>query len=128
MMEPRISTFADAEALREAVAAVEERLAGRPATAMSHEEQHHLSRLAASYLHTRGAVRVWWFGSLARGRPAGVHTDFDFAVEGLPAAAFFGSLGTLLQVMPLPVDLVEVETAPPALRARIFREGIPLQE
>ena len=57
-----------------------------------------------------------------------MHTDFDFAVEGLAPGAFFGCLGTLLQLMPLPVDLVELETAPSALRSRILREGILLQE
>ena len=127
MTEQCISTVTEAGALREAVAAVEARLAGCPAIEMSSEEQHQLSRLAAAYLHARGAGRVWWFGSLARGRPAGVHTDFDFAVEGLAPRAFFGCLGTLLQLMPLPVDLVELETAPSALRARILREGILLQ-
>lgn len=128
MIDQRISTVSAADALRDAVAAVEARLAGRPATTMTSEEQQQLGRLAAAYLHARGAVRVWWFGSLACGRAAGVHTDFDFAVEGLAPAAFFGCLGTLLQLMPLPVDLVEVETAPPALRARIFCEGMLLYQ
>jgi predicted nucleotidyltransferase len=127
-MRRRITTADETETLRGAVAMIEERLAGRSATAMSRADQIELSRLAAAYLHAHGAVRVWWFGSLARGRPAGVHTDFDFAVEGLPREAFFGCLGMLLQLMPLPVDLVEVETAPAELRRCILREGILLQE
>ena len=51
---------------------------------------------------------MWLFGSLAKGRRPTVHSDFDFAVEGLPADQFFGSVGHLLQILPRPVDVVEV--------------------
>jgi predicted nucleotidyltransferase len=114
------------QSLRSMAAAVEDRLANRPAWEMSRAEQMELARLAADYLRARGAVRVRLFGSLARGRPPGVHSDFDFAVEGLPPESFLGALGTLLQILPLPVDLVEMESAPPELRERILKEGILL--
>ena len=81
---------------------------------------------AARFLREQGASRVWLFGSLAKGRRPTVHSDFDFAVEGLPADRFFGSVGHLLQVLPRPVDLVEIESCSDFLRERILTEGILL--
>jgi predicted nucleotidyltransferase len=81
---------------------------------------------AARYLRAQGAARVWLFGSLARGVRPTVHSDFDFAVEGLPKERYLGCLGTLLQLAPRPVDLVEMETCSALLRERILAEGIPL--
>jgi predicted nucleotidyltransferase len=81
---------------------------------------------AARYLHSQGAVRVWLFGSLAKGKRPTVHSDFDFAVEGLPRDRYLNCLGSLLQWAPRPVDLVEVETCPALLRERILAEGILL--
>lgn len=79
---------------------------------------------AARYLQEQGAARVWLFGSLARGRRPTVHSDFDFAVAGLPSERFLGCLGHLLQVLPRPVDIVEIESCSPFLRERILREGV----
>ena len=114
----------EAQRLRAATEAVEERLSGRAGRRLRREECLHLARLAADYLRARGAVSVRLFGSLARGRTPGVHSDFDFAVEGLPGDAYLGSVGTLLQVLPLPVDLVELESVTPVMRERILREGL----
>src|SRR5688572_11436530 len=83
-------------------------------------------RSAATFLREQGAKKVWLFGSLAKGRHPTVHSDFDFAVEGLPGDRFFGSLGHLLQVLPRPVDLVDFETCAPLLRAQILEHGIVL--
>jgi uncharacterized protein len=85
-------------------------------------------RLAARFLREQGAKRVWLFGSLAKGRRPTVHSDFDFAVEGLPADRFFGSVGHLLQVLPRPVDIVEVETCPALLREQILEHGIIIHD
>lgn len=114
----------EAQRLRAATEAVEQRLSGRGGRGLRREECLHLARLAADYLRARGAVSVRLFGSLARGRTPGVHSDFDFAVEGLPGDAYLGSVGTLLQVLPLPVDLVELESVTPVMRERILREGL----
>ena len=81
-------------------------------------------RLAARFLREQGASSVWLFGSLAKGRKPTAHSDFDFAVEGLPADRFFGSVGQLLQILPRPVDVVELETCPPLLREQILEHGI----
>lgn len=110
--------------LRAATEAVEQRRAGRPPWELSRQDCLRLAALAADCLRARGAIRVRLFGSLARGRAPGVHSDFDLAVEGLPPEVYLGSLGALLQLLPLPVDLVEMESASPELRERISREGL----
>lgn len=110
--------------LRAATEAAECKLAGRPPWELSRPECLRLAGLAADYLRARGTVRVRLFGSLARGRAPGVHSDFDLAVEGLPPKTYLASLGSLLQLLPLPVDLVELEYASPVLRERILREGV----
>ena len=83
-------------------------------------------RLAAKFLREQGAQRVWLFGSLAKGRRATDHSDFDFAVEGLPKDRFFGSVGHLLQILPRSVDVVEFESCPALLREQILDHGIIL--
>ena len=97
-----------------------------PASLSSDDQQY--IRLAARFLREQGASRVWLFGSLAKGRLPTVHSDFDFAVEGLPADRFFGSVGHLLQILPRPVDVVELETCPSLLREQILEHGIILDE
>ena len=98
----------------------------RRAHAISRKSQLDAAAEAARLLYQAGAKRVWLFGSVAKGRRLGVHSDFDFAVEGLPPDRFFGCLGELLQRLPLPVDLVELESASQLLRQRIFSEGVIL--
>src|SRR5215203_1996944 len=95
-----------------------------PSSLSSDDEQY--IRLAARFLREQGASRVWLFGSLAKGRRPTVHSDFDFAVEGLPADRFFGSVGHLLQVLPRPVDIVELEECNSLLREQILEHGIIL--
>ena len=97
-----------------------------PASLSSDDEQY--IRLAARFLREQGARRVWLFGSLAKGRRPTVHSDFDFAVEGLPGDRLFGSVGHLLQILPRPVDVVEFESCPTLLREQILEHGIVLDE
>src|SRR5215216_2296960 len=94
---------------------------------VSSDDQRYI-RLAARFLREQGAQRVWLFGSLAKGRRPTVHSDFDFAVEGLPGDRLFGSVGYLLQVLPRPIDIVEFEHCPPLLREQILEHGIVLDE
>src|SRR5689334_23606881 len=93
-----------------------------PASVSSDDRRH--IRLAANFLREQGAKRVWLFGSLAKGRRPTVHSDFDFAVEGLPADRLFGSVGHLLQLLPRSVDVVEIENCFPLLRQQILEHGI----
>jgi len=97
-----------------------------PASLSSDDKRH--IRLAAKFLREQGAKRVWLFGSLAKGRQPTVHSDFDFAVEGFPAERFFGSVGHLLQVLPRPVDIIELEDCNSLLREQILEHGIILHD
>lgn len=92
---------------------------------LSSDDRRHIG-LAARFLREQGAQRVWLFGSLAKGRRPTVHSDFDFAVEGLPADRLFGSVGHLLQMLPRSVDVVEFESCSPLLREQILQHGIVL--
>jgi uncharacterized protein len=99
---------------------------GLPASLSSDDKEY--IRLAARFLREQGAKRVWLFGSLAKGRRPTVHSDFDFAVEGLPTDRLFGSVGHLLQVLPRPVDVVEFESCSTLLRKQIVEHGIILND
>jgi predicted nucleotidyltransferase len=90
---------------------------------LSNDDRQYI-KLAARFLREQGAKRVWLFGSLAKGRRPTVHSDFDFAVEGLPGDRLFGSVGHLLQILPRPVDIVELEDCNPLLREQILKHGI----
>jgi predicted nucleotidyltransferase len=95
---------------------------------LSNDDRRYI-RLAARFLKEQGAQRVWLFGSLAKGakgRLATAHSDFDFAVEGLPADRLFGSVGHLLQILPRSVDVIEFESCPTLLREQILEHGIVL--
>ena len=71
-----------------------------------------------------GVRRVWVFGSLVDG---GFHerSDIDLAAEGLPpGAALFRAAAELDDLAaPFTTDLVPLEEARPALRARIAARG-----
>ena len=95
-----------------------------PASLSSDDKRY--IRLAAKFLIEQGAQRVWLFGSLAKGRRPTNHSDFDFAVEGLPQDRLFGSVGHLLQILPRSVDVVEFESCPALLREQILEHGIVL--
>lgn len=71
---------------------------------------------------------MWLFGSLAKGRRPTVRSDFDFAVEGLPGDRLFGSVGHLLQVLPRPVDIIDLESCSTLLRQQVLEHGIVIYD
>jgi len=91
------------------------------------QDRRHIAD-AAAFLRRQGAAKVWLFGSLAKGRKPTVHSDFDFAVEGLPGDLLFRSVGHLLQKLPRPVDIVEIENCSDFLRDQILEHGILLTD
>lgn len=94
---------------------------------LSDADRHDIA-IAAKFLTEQGAKRVWLFGSLAKGIFPSPHSDFDFAVEGLPGDRLFGSVGHLLQILSRPVDIVNLEGCPPLLRDQILGKGILLTD
>lgn len=74
-----------------------------------------------------GARRVILFGSVARGE-ADEDSDIDLAVEGLAPELHFTAMGRAWHAAGRPVDLVRLEDAPPALRARVLSDGEVLRD
>jgi predicted nucleotidyltransferase len=77
---------------------------------------------ARQILESRGATRVWLFGSLA-GEAFDIDSDVDLAVESLARADYFDVLAEVRSVLGCPVDLVRIEDALPSLVERIAAEG-----
>jgi predicted nucleotidyltransferase len=90
------------------------------------EARRQLAGLGAAHLYRHGARRVWLFGSVALGRRQDARSDVDLAVEGLPGDLFYRMVSELDQLLGIPVDLVEVETASPRLLDVIRRHWILL--
>lgn len=80
---------------------------------------------AVTILERHGARRVWLFGSLAT-EAAGLESDVDLAVEGLPGSGVIEALAELFALFGTRVDLVRIEDAPESLRERIAATGAPL--
>jgi uncharacterized protein len=71
--------------------------------------------------------RVVAFGSAARGRFFDERSDLDLAVWGLDERDHYRAQGRLLGLDPdLPIDLVRIEDASPALLAAIVNEGVDI--
>ena len=89
-----------------------------------------VDRLVAEFARHPEVVRVWLFGSRARGDHR-ARSDIDLAVEAPGASSrawldlcrLVEEAATLLRI-----DLVRVEDAPPALAQQIRREGRVLYE
>ena len=70
-----------------------------------------------------GVRRIWLFGSAAKGKRLDWRSDLDFAVEGMASNDRYRAWAELDEQMKLPVDLVLLEVADPALRDEILRCG-----
>lgn len=79
-------------------------------------------RRAAAILYGAGARAVWLFGSRAGAKAADRLSDFDLAVEGLPDGA--AAIAQASRELRGKVDIVRVESAPPALRWGIAHSRI----
>ncbi len=85
-------------------------------------------RLARKLLREEGAARVFVFGTAADAERFRLDSDLDLAVEGLPKERFFKVWAALDRDSEFEVDLVQLELASPALRARILRDGKELRD
>lgn len=80
-------------------------------------------RIAEMLVRQHSAQRVILFGSVARDRRLRPEADIDLAVVGMPAEAFYRLAGDLRSDDGRAVDLVRLETLPPAFRQVIEIEG-----
>jgi predicted nucleotidyltransferase len=67
---------------------------------------------AAEALRREGAKEVYVFGSAATGRPR-EGSDVDLAVTGLPPRRYLQALGDAIDILQLPVDLVDLDQETP---------------
>jgi uncharacterized protein len=70
---------------------------------------------AAAILKEAGAREVYLFGSAAAGTLRD-NSDIDMAVSGLPPEKFFEAMGRAGDVLPRPLDLVDLDDAAPFTR------------
>jgi predicted nucleotidyltransferase len=84
-----------------------------------------LPELAGRLRDDHGCVVVGYFGSLTRGR---LHerSDVDLFVDRVRRGGYYAAVDLCWTTLELPVDLVELETAPPGLAARIAEDGVIL--
>lgn len=73
-------------------------------------------------LRQYGAVEVYLFGSLRMG-VFRLTSDIDLGVRGIPPERCFAALAALDAVCDIPVDVVDLDEAPPSLRERILSDG-----
>ena len=83
---------------------------------------------AAKLLKTEfGASEVILFGSLARRGSFSLYSDIDLAVRGITPEKFFAASAAIERVdVNFQIDLVELETCPPAVLKKIEKDGKPL--
>jgi predicted nucleotidyltransferase len=84
-----------------------------------------LPALAALLRNEFGVRQVGYFGSLRRGRLAG-DSDVDLYVDRVRQGRYFVAVDRAWRALELPVDLVELESAPASLRDAIAAEGVPI--
>jgi predicted nucleotidyltransferase len=86
---------------------------------------HLVARKAAKLLKTEfGAKEVILFGSLARRVGFTRWSDIDLASRGIPSEIYLKAMDTILYLSPeFKIELVELETCPPALLKSIEEEG-----
>jgi|GEM_PF-416947 len=86
------------------------------------------ARKAAKLLKAEfGAKEVILFGSLARRVSFTLWSDIDLAVRGIDSEKFFAAFGAIERIdVNFRIDLVELETCPPALLKSVEEDGKPL--
>ena len=84
-----------------------------------------LPALARELRDEYGARRVGYFGSLLTGR---LHptSDVDLYVDRIRRGGYLVAVDRLVTALGCPVDLVELDRAPPSLLDRIARDGVDL--
>lgn len=87
-----------------------------------------VARKAAKLLKEKfGAKEVILFGSLARRGDFSLYSDVDLAVRGVDPLRFYAAGAAIERVdLSFQIDLVELETCPPAVLKNIEKDGKPL--
>ena len=96
--------------------------------ALQHHRAWTVARQAGQILKEQfGAERVVAFGSVLSSKRFHQRSDIDLAVWGLDEKVYYRAVARLLDLdETISVDLIEAESAPPALQAIIEQEGVPI--
>jgi len=97
-------------------------------TAQQRAEAWDLAQKAAHLLREEyGAKRVVIFGSLAHGQWFTPWSDIDLAAWGIAPERFYAAVAAVSDLSYcFKIDLIDVETCRPSLKAMIEKEGIEL--
>ncbi|MCA1900245.1 MAG: nucleotidyltransferase domain-containing protein [Chloroflexi bacterium] len=97
----------------------------RPARNKRRRRAMRIARQAADLLRKEfGAKKVILFGSLAKRGAFTLFSDIDLAVEGMPKENYYKAADAVYYLRPdIKIDLVELETCPPAMRENIKKDG-----
>jgi predicted nucleotidyltransferase len=89
--------------------------------------EHVEARLGAvrTICESHGVREAFVFGSVARAEPR-PGSDLDIAVGGCPPESFFKLAAALERTLDMPLDLVDLDTAPADRSLAIRRDGRPL--
>jgi len=79
------------------------------------DETSSLIQRAAAELKTAGAREIYVFGSAAKGT-AGVASDIDLAVSGLPPSVFYSVGAKVSDLIGRTVDLIDLDKNTPFTR------------
>ena len=107
-----------ADAWRKRIAEEKQRLQSQ-----ANEMRTRAQKAAKALIEEFGVKEVWLFGSLAK-EPRHEGFDVDLAVSGLPPGRHFAALARACEIVGRPVDLVALETAPPAMVRSIRQRGV----
>ena len=75
-----------------------------------------------SVLAAHGVREAWLFGSIARGA-ARPDSDVDIAVAGCPPEHFYRLAAELERVLDAPVDVIDLDRSPTAIRESVREDG-----
>jgi uncharacterized protein len=98
----------------------------RPLEAIRRRRRAHAAaRKAAKLLRDRfDATEIILFGSLARRVGFTRWSDIDLAARGIPSEQYLTAMDTVLHLSTeFKIDLVDLETCPPALLNNIVKDG-----
>ena len=120
LMDPRYQSYIDGFRLRSARAQSEARERTEAARALLLEA----ARLLRSSF---GATRVGAFGSLVTSELA-ADSDIDLYVDTIARGRYWRAVAQLTALFGRPVDLIELDVAPPSLIETIEHEGVDVPE
>ena len=93
-----------------------------------YDKKIEIAQRCAMILYSKGAKRVWLFGSLAEGEHFDRLTDIDIAVEGLRQPVLEHIRRNIVAQERTKIDIICLETANPGFRNEILKKRMLLSK